>query len=78
LNKQKDLLKACNKDIQAKLGEQKQMTKDINNIQLQLQELQHNVTKSKKESEDAARLVGIVLCSVTGLYHWTFVSVRMP
>ena len=57
LNKQKDVLKATDNDIKKKISEQKQLQKDVNNCQLKMQELEHNVEKYNKQSNDAARQV---------------------
>ena len=54
---QKELLKACNKDISEKINDQRALQKDDNAAQLQLQELEHKVTKCKKDAKDAARQV---------------------
>ena len=57
LSKQKELLKACNKDINAKISEQHALQKDDKTAQVQLQELEHKVTKCNKDAKDAARQV---------------------
>ena len=57
LAQQKALLKECNKDINQKLGEQQKLQKDVNDAQLQVQEMDHKVTKHNKDSHDAAKQV---------------------
>lgn len=60
LNKQKDLLKACNKDIGQKVNEQKQLQKDHHNSELKTQELEHKITKFQADTKGAARLVRFI------------------
>ena len=57
LNKQKDLLKARNKDISERTNEKKFLEKEHNAAQLKIQELDYKVTKCTKESQDASRTV---------------------
>ena len=57
LNAQKKLLKGCNREIGEAHAEKSQLVKDMNNMQLQVQELEHKVSKCNKDSNDAAKLV---------------------
>ena len=57
LNSQKDLLKACNKDINERLAEQKELQQDSKAAQLQMQEMEHKISKCNKDAKDAARQV---------------------
>lgn len=59
LNKQKDLLKACNKDISQRIGEQKDLQKENHGSQLKIQELEHKISKFQGDSKSAAREVGV-------------------
>lgn len=61
LNKQKDLLKACNKDISQRIGEQKDLQKENHSSQLKIQELEHKISKFQNDSKSAAREVGLNL-----------------
>ena len=57
LNAQKDLLKSCNKDINEKLVEQKSLGKEASAAALQVQELEHKVSKCNKDAKEAAKQV---------------------
>lgn len=57
LNKQKEILKATNKDISQKINEKKTLQKEANNAQLKSQELDHNIQKCTKQSHDAVKTV---------------------
>jgi len=57
LNAQKNLLKGCNHEISQAHAEKSQLTKDVSDTQLQIQELEHKVTKCNKDTNDAAKLV---------------------
>ena len=57
LNAQKKLLKGCTREIGEAHAEKSQLVKDMNNMQLQVQELEHKVSKCNKDSNDAAKLV---------------------
>lgn len=59
VNKQKDLLNACNKDINSAASEQRALQKEHSASELKVQELQHKVTKGQKDSQDAARQVSV-------------------
>ena len=61
LNKQKDLLKACNKDIGKKLAEQKELQKDHHSAELKIQEQEHKISKFQDDSKNASRQVGIIV-----------------
>ncbi|KAL5017230.1 hypothetical protein ScPMuIL_006819 [Solemya velum] len=61
LNKQKQLLKSCNKDISDKVCEQRDMQKDCHNSELKIQELEHKISKFQKDSRDSARQVEVLL-----------------
>lgn len=54
---QKEKLKACNKDIETRATEKRKLQKETNNAELQLQKLDHDISKSTKDSKDAARRV---------------------
>ena len=57
LTAQKNLLKGCNREINEAHAEKSQIGKDISNTQLQIQELEHKVSKCNKDTNDAAKLV---------------------
>jgi len=57
LNAQKHLLKGCNHEISEAHAEKAQITKDVSDTQLQIQELEHKVSKCNKDTNDAAKLV---------------------
>jgi len=57
LNAQKTLLKGCNREIGEAHAEKSQLVKDMNNKQLEVQELEHKVSKCNKDTNDAAKLV---------------------
>jgi len=57
LNEQKKLLKGCNREINEAHAEKSQLVKDMNNVQLQVQELEHKMSKCNKDTNDAAKLV---------------------
>ena len=57
LNKKKDVLKACNKDIQTHLTEQRNLLKENDAAELEGQELEHKITKCNKDSKEAAKTV---------------------
>jgi len=59
LNAQKKLLKGCNHEIGAAHAEKSQLVKDMSNVQLQVQELEHKVSKCNKDTNDAAKLVHV-------------------
>ena len=59
LNKQKDLLKACNKDINEKTREHKDLGKELYDAELKITEFEHKVTKCNKDAKDADRTVRI-------------------
>ena len=61
LNEQKEILKACNKDIEQRRAEQNSLSREGNAADLQLQELDHKITKSHKDSKEAAKLVRLRL-----------------
>ncbi|KAJ7386503.1 Structural maintenance of chromosomes protein 2 [Desmophyllum pertusum] len=57
LNKQKEALKACNEAINEKVGEQRDLQKQGQDIQLELKEMDHKVNKVQRDSRDAATKV---------------------
>jgi len=57
LNAQKTLLKGCNHEISEAHGEKTHLLKDMSNMELQVQELEHKVSKCNKDTNDAAKLV---------------------
>jgi len=57
LNTQKNLLKGCNQEISEAQAQRAQLVKDISNTQLDIQELEHKVSKCNKDTNDAAKLV---------------------
>ena len=61
LNAQKNLLKGCNHEISEAHAEKSQLTKDISNTQLEIQELEHKVSKCNKDTNDAAKLVNCLI-----------------
>jgi septal ring factor EnvC (AmiA/AmiB activator) len=61
VTKQKDLLKACNKDINKKVDEQKRLTKDLHSSELKIQELEHKIAKYQTDSKTAAKQVRVYL-----------------
>ena len=58
LDDQKQLLRACDKDISERAQEQQALHKQVNQVQLQVQETEHKLSKMTKDSRDAARQVG--------------------
>ena len=66
LNKQKDLLKECNKDITEKTREHKDLSKELSDTDLKMTEYEHKLTKCNKEAKDADRTVcRLFLCDTT-------------
>jgi len=57
LNKQKEALKACNEAISEKVGEQRDLQKQGQDIQLELKEMEHKVSKFQRDSKEAATKV---------------------
>ena len=57
LERQKDLLKERNQDIQSKLGEKNQLGREDQEIQLEMKELEHQMAKFQRDSKDAANKV---------------------
>lgn len=57
LAKQKEAIKSQNKDIQIKNNSISDLVKEKNEAQLKIQELEHNITKHKCETADAAAKV---------------------
>ncbi|XP_052777635.1 structural maintenance of chromosomes protein 2-like [Mya arenaria] len=57
VNKQKALLKECNKDIGTKVNEQKSLQKESHSGEIKIKEQENKVTKFQKESKDAAKMV---------------------
>ena len=48
------------KAIAAKVNEQNSLAKEAKNLQLQLKELEYEITKNKKDSQDAAKRVCLI------------------
>lgn len=57
VNKQKALLKECDKDIGQKVAEQKNLQKEGHTAEIKIKELENKISKMQKDSNDAARLV---------------------
>eukprot|EP00112_Aurelia_sp_Birch-Aquarium-sp1_P013858 Seg2963.2 transcript_id=Seg2963.2/GoldUCD/mRNA.D3Y31 product="Structural maintenance of chromosomes protein 2" protein_id=Seg2963.2/GoldUCD/D3Y31 len=57
LKKQKDNLKACSQAIGEKVKEQNELAKEASDVQLKLKELEYDISKNKKDSNDAAKRV---------------------
>jgi len=57
LNKQKEALKTCNEAISEKVGEQRELQKQGQDIQLELKEMEHKVSKFQRDSKEAATKV---------------------
>lgn len=57
LKKKKEELKACNQAIAAKVSEQNDLAKEAKAVQIQLKELEYDISKNKKDSQDAAKKV---------------------
>ena len=57
LNKQKELLKSRNKDINDKVMEQRELQKEGNKSELAIKELEHKITKHQKDARDAVKMV---------------------
>ena len=57
VNKQKALLKACDKDIGQRVAEQKNIQKEGHNAEIKIKELDNKITKMQKDSNDATRQV---------------------
>lgn len=62
MNEQKELLKARNKDINEKIVKQKAIVKEGKNIEIQMKETEHAVSKINSSTKDATKQVGF--CSV--------------
>jgi len=65
LNKQKELLKSCNKDINQKGSEQKDYQKEHHSSQLKVQELEHKMSKFQADSKAATRQVKLRLAIIS-------------
>ncbi len=61
LNKQKDLLKECNKDITDKMREHKELNKELYDVDLKITESDHKVAKCNKDAKEADKTVGFLL-----------------
>ncbi|KAJ3601182.1 hypothetical protein NHX12_032155 [Muraenolepis orangiensis] len=61
LSKQKDVIMAQDKDIKEKLTEANKIREQTNEAQLKIKEMEHNVSKHKKESQEAAAKVSRLL-----------------
>lgn len=57
VNKQKALLKACDKDISAKVSEQKALQKEHHSSEINIKELENKTVKFQKDSKDASKMV---------------------
>ena len=57
MKKQKDLLKACDNDINNAVAEQRSLQKEHGDSELKIKEMEHKISKGQKESQDAARQV---------------------
>ena len=57
LDRQKAVLKDCNTDIQGHIGEQQNLMKEDQEMQLQIQELEHTMSKYQRDTKDAANKV---------------------
>lgn len=66
LDRQKAVLKDCNTDIQGHIGEQQTLMKEDQEMQLQLQELEHTMSKYQRDTKDAANKVENLLAK----YEW--------
>ncbi|KAL4236668.1 Structural maintenance of chromosomes protein 2 [Mactra antiquata] len=66
VNKQKALLKACDKDIGAKVSEQKGLLKEQHNAEISIKEMENKTAKFQKDSKDAANMVENMLQN----YDW--------
>ncbi|XP_077867621.1 structural maintenance of chromosomes protein 2-like [Saccoglossus kowalevskii] len=66
LNKQKQKLKECDKDINTKSSEMQKLKSEDNDTQLKIQELEHKISKHNKDSKDAAKMVEDMLQQ----YEW--------
>ncbi|XP_060555176.1 LOW QUALITY PROTEIN: structural maintenance of chromosomes protein 2-like [Ruditapes philippinarum] len=66
VNKQKALLKACDKDIGAKVSEQKTLQKEHHNSEIKIKELDNKIVKFQKDTKDASKLVEHMLET----YEW--------
>jgi len=66
LNKQKEALKTCNEAISEKVGEQRELQKQGQDIQLELKEMEHKVSKFQRDSKEAATKVEQML----EMYEW--------
>ncbi|ESP01316.1 hypothetical protein LOTGIDRAFT_212851 [Lottia gigantea] len=61
VNKQKELLKSRNKEITEKVGEQRNKQKELKAAQLEIQDLEHKISKHQKDTRDAVKLVESML-----------------
>ncbi|XP_055956394.1 structural maintenance of chromosomes protein 2-like [Patella vulgata] len=66
VNKQKLLLRAKNKEIGEKVAEQRTCQKEIKTTKLEMQDLDHKITKHQKDFRDAIKLVENLLQE----YEW--------
>ena len=57
VNKQKALLKACDKEIGQRVSEQKNIQKEGHTAEIKIKELDNKITKMTKDSNDATRQV---------------------
>ena len=57
VQEQKDLLKACNKDINMKLGQRKKLHKEGNDGSNKVTEVEYKVTKCRQDNKDSTKQV---------------------
>ena len=57
MNTQKELLKACVKEIGAMVGEQKKLHKELHGSEIKIKELDNKIIKFQKDSKDATKMV---------------------
>ena len=69
LNAQKNLLKGCSREINEANAEKAQITKDMSNVQLQVQELEHKVAKCNKDTNDAVKLVNETVAASAAVFR---------
>lgn len=67
LAKQKEIIMGHDKEIKSKSTEAGKMRESNNDTQLKIKELEHNISKHKKDSTDAAARV-TVIATLVSLY----------
>lgn len=61
LAKQKEIIMGHDREIKSKSSEASKMRESSNDIQLKIKELEHNISKHKKDSADATARVNLLI-----------------